>query len=705
MSSTRRRRGHGLALLLGAFLMPAQKPQPQPQHAPPRRPADVLEEEAERLLASSDPAAAEVKAREALAKSLFFKPEDEIEVRPDKGLLFDDMILQARKSYQARRVRYFRTLGRALDAQKKWPESRKAFRRALAIEPSAELPLLMAAQGDLDLESRLDLLLDAYLTPGSDRPTVEQKLLATGAFRTRDALKASLDQKRFPRLHTQYPELELLPGTLAEFQATTDSGTIIPSQLFRTGATLVLYVPVEGCARCSEELDGLTVPILESRKHQSVAVAAPLEIVAFVRESDLPGTRRIVRLLGVPVGVSRKEGLSPSLGILPEGELRFVARSGMTQIRFPTGGMSSSEIRRRVEAILEFFSEPGMPTEDRPELASEPLVTLRKGTDDTSLVPEWIETIAKLEAGPAPIGDLYGELNRRVQRIAAKEGDRPRGLDLLDALSRLSGANAAKSRALGLVGEHLGEDLLKQAKAIDPSVRSTPPGESGALRVAIDRGSGGAPACLYLQRSFEADDGSRFFDFVLEDDGTDTGTGFSVRFAAEEQRGPLGIEPTAKGAAFESLCADGNSTGCRAARLVEGPTEWKVRFEGEPVLFRDRRLFESRSALVDDVAPPGGGPRFYRNAASDDKGALERGLELFRAADFAGAASAFEQAAKEIDPAAPYDESDLVYDRAGALEELGKRREALALFRSLADVSYQSRVDERASLIESGRGR
>ena len=52
---------------------------------------------------------------------------------------------------------------------------------------------------------------------------------------------------------------------------------------------------------------------------------------------------------------------------------------------------------------------------------------------------------------------------------------------------------------------------------------------------------------------------------------------------------------------------------------------------------------------------------------------------------------------------APYDRSDIEYNRARALQEQGKRREALALFRSLGDVSYQSLVDEKARAIESGR--
>jgi tetratricopeptide (TPR) repeat protein len=378
----------------------------------------------------------------------------------------------------------------------------------------------------------------------------------------------------------------------------------------------------------------------------------------------------------------------------------------LTQIRFPTGGLSSSEIRRRVEATLAFLSDPGMPKEDRPEQASEPLVTLKKGTDDLGLVRDWIDSLAKLESGPAPLGDLYVELNRSVQRLAANtpEGDRARGLELLAALSRLSGAAAAKARALGLVGERLSESLLDEAKKKDPSVRSTPPGESGVLRVGLSSAPESGtprPRRLYLQRSFEGEgeNGPRFFDFVLEEDGA----GFSIRFSREEEREPLGIEPTADGAAFFHACAGRESGPCRSARLVEFSQEWKVRFEGEPALFQDGKLVESRSALVDEVGGAEAGPRFYRDAASGRPGALEKGLALFAASDFEGALTAFEEAAKEIDPRSPYDESDLAYDRARALEAMGKRREALALFRSLADVSYQSLVDERARNIESGR--
>ena len=205
--------------------------------------ADVLHEEAVRLLQSRQAPEAEAKAQEAIAQSQRFVPEEEIGVRPDRGLLFEDMILEARKSYRERRARYFRTLGDALAAQEKWPASRKAYRRVLGIEAAPGLSLLMARHPDLDLESRLDLLFDAYLAPGSDRLQLERELLETGAFLDRNALKAGLDRKRFAKLKESYPDLELLSSAFPDFQAATDGGTFIPSQLYRAGTNLVVYFP------------------------------------------------------------------------------------------------------------------------------------------------------------------------------------------------------------------------------------------------------------------------------------------------------------------------------------------------------------------------------------------------------------------------------------------------------------------------------
>ena len=642
--------------------------------------ADLLYEEAVRLLQSGKGPEAEAKVLQAIAQSQPFVPEEEIAVRPSRGLLFEDMILEARKSYRERRARYFRTLGDALAAQEKWPASRKAYLRALDIEAAPGLSLLMARHPDLDLESRLDLLFDAYLAPGSDRLQLERELLETGAFLDRNALKAGLDRKRFVKLQESYPDLELLGSVFPDFQAATDGGTLIPSQLFRAGTNLVVYFPVDGCGRCSEELDGLTLPIRDAQKRR-----LPIEVAAFVPESDLPVARRIARLLSMPVRVARKDFLPESTGVLEAGEIRIVARGGMTQIRIPMGpGMASAEIRPRVAASLAFVDEPGLPTEARPEDASVRIVSLSKEPDERRGFSGWIETIEKLEAGPAPLDSLYSDLNRVAQRIVPT--DREDTFELLKSLSRLKGSHAAKNRFLGLAGERVGEKLLETAKSLDASVRRTPGSEEGILFLAV------AGERVFLQRSFHADEGLRDFDFVLEDDSGS----LAVLWGAPQENEPLGVEAVRDGAAFFFDCAEN----CPGARLW---AEGGVAFEGGPAVVVDSELIELRSAIVD--APPklGTGPLFHRNTAGVDETALERGLRLFGEKDFAKALLAFTEAEKEIDPVAPYDASDLAYNRARALQEQGKRREALALFRSLGDVSYQSLVDEKARLIESGR--
>ncbi len=197
---------------------------------------------------------------------------------------------------------------------------------------------------------------------------------------------------------------------------------------------------------------------------------------------------------------------------------------------------------------------------------------------------------------------------------------------------------------------------------------------------------------ILLQRSFHTDEGLADFDFVLEDDAGS----LAVSWAFREENEPLGVEAVQNGAAFLVDCDDG----CPAARLWAGG---EVVFEGGPVAVIDGALIELRSALVDPLPGREQGPRFHDRAGPGEEASLERGLRLFAAGDFAGALAAFEQAEKEIDPIAPYDRSDLAYNRARSLQELGKRREALALFRSLGDVSYQSLVDEKARAIESGR--
>ncbi|MGH9334886.1 MAG: hypothetical protein ACRD21_14195, partial [Vicinamibacteria bacterium] len=582
----------------------------------------------------------------------------------------------------------FRTLADALAAQGEWAPSRKAYRRSFQIAPGAEIPLLMAEHPDLSIEERVDLLLGGYLASkaGAARSAIESKLLETGAFSSRDALKASLDEKRFPALQAAHPDLELVTSGFPDFQAVTDGGPFIPSQLFRLGTTLVVYFPADGCGRCSEELDGITLPLRDARKR-----GQPIEAAAFVLERELDTARTIARLLAMPVRVGRKDALPASLTYAESGEIRVVARGGLTSIRIPmTDSLASLEIRRRMEAILAFLAEPGLPTEARPEDASRKLVTLARGDFEERTLLAWIDTIEKLEVGPAPLGELYSELTRLAQRVVPDGSPREEVFQRLEALSRLRGANVAKTRLLGLASDRIGEKLLEHAKSLDPSIRRTPSGEEGVFHLAVS-----GTRRIYLQRSFASETGLRPFDFVLEDDGGS----LQILWGEAQEKTPLGVESVAEGAAFFFAC-EAELELCRGARLV---VDGQKAFEGERVAVIGGRLVALENALVDEPHDRDNAPVFYRPVVGGEEKALQRGLRLFGAGDYAGAGTAFAQAEKEIDPVAPYDASDLAYNRARAMEGEGKRGEALALFRSLGDVSYQSLVDERARLIESGR--
>ncbi len=645
--------------------------------------ADTAYENARQKLEASDAAGAEAAAREALALSLSFLPELELEARPDKGLLFEDMILEARESYRERRAAYFRTLADALAAQEKWRASRKAYRRAAQMEPDPEIFLLMADDEDLDGAERVALVLDAYLSSGADRIGLEERLLESGLFRSRNALKASLDARRFPELQSKFPDLELLPGAFPSFQVVTDAGNLNTGELYARGGRLLVYVPVDTCAHCSEQLDGLTIPVTEARKRD-----APFFVAAFVPESELPIARRIVRLLAMQVGVGRLEGVPPSVGFYGDGELRVVARGGITQIRIPMyPDLRASEIRRRVEAIFEFLDDPDLPTEERPEHASIPIVTLERHVNEQRALYEWIDQIEKLEAGPAPLDDLYEQLRRLALSIARGSRSRDVGFEVMAALSKLDGASASKTRTLALLGSDIGDRLLAAVQKIDANVRRTALSGRGFSFVHVIESE---PRRVLLQRPFQTIDGLRHFNFVLEDDGHD----LKLVFLAPEDDIPRGVE--AVGADDDAAFHFASGEDCSGLRLVRGG---ELVYENCAAAVLDGELVEVRSALVDPF--PGGPVYFRRNVLLEHEDtALERGLQLFERGDFAGAAAAFEEASGNVDPVAPYDASELVYNRARSLEEQGKRREALALYRSLGDVGYQSLVDEGAGRIE-----
>ena len=644
--------------------------------------ADTAHEKARQKLEASDAAGAEAAARAALALSLNFRPELELEL-PPKGLLFEDMIQEARETYRERRAAYFRTLGNALAAQEEWRASRKAYRRAAKMQSDPEIFLLMADDEDLDSGERVALVLDAYLSPGADRIGLEERLLESGLFRSRNALKASLDARRFPELQSKFPDLELLPGAFPSFQVVTDAGNLKTGELYALGGRLLVYVPVEGCGYCSEQLDGLTVPVVEARKRD-----APFFVAAFVPELELPNTRRIVRLLAMEVGVGRLAGLPPSVGFYGDGEIRVVARGGMTQIRIPMyPDLRASEIRRRVEAIFQFLDDPDLLTEEKPEQASVPIVTLERQVNEQRALYEWIDQLEKLEAGPAPLDDLYEQLRRLAQRIARGSRSRDLGFEVMAALGKLEGASASKTRTLALLGTDIGDRILEEVQKIDASVRRTAPSGRGSSFVHVTESK---PRQVLLQRPFQTSDGLRHFNIVLEDDGQD----LKLVFLAPEDDIPRGVE--AVGADDDAAFYYATGEDCSGLRLVRGG---EVVYENCAAAVLDGELVEVRSALVDPF--PDGPVYFRRNVLFEHEDtALERGLQLFELGDFGGAVAAFEEAAENIDPVAPYDASDLVYNTARSLEAQGKRREALALYRSLGDVGYQSLVDEGAGRIE-----
>ena len=651
--------------------------------------ADVAYQEAVQKLEAGDAAGAEESVREALDASLEFVPEREIEERPEKGILFDEMILAARETYRARRAPYFRTLGDALAAEGRWRASRKAYARSVAMAPDSELFLLMADDEDLSISERLDYLLDAYLSPGSDRLRLEGMLLETGIFRSGNALKASLDELRFPELQAEFPNLELVPGAFPRLQTVTDAGTLNTAELYRQGSLLLVYIPVDVCAHCSEQLDGITRPVMAAQRS-----GTPIALTAFVPEEELPIARRIVRLLAMRVGVGRIEGLPPTLAFAPQGELRIVARAGITQIRLPMSPeIRAGEIRRQLAAVFSFLHAPDLPTEDEPEEASVQLVALERQVNEHRMLYEWIDKLEKLEAGPAPLDDLYERLRQLTQWIARDSEGRDLGFEMMEALGSLRGARSAKTRTLALLGTDIGDRLLEEVQDLDPDVRRTAPPGQGVFFVAVteDNAENG-PRRVLLQRSFQTLDGMRHFNFVLEDDGHD----LSVVWIAPEDDEPAGVASVQAGAVFRYSA----SPDCDGLRLVR---DADVVFEDCAGKVIDGEVVEVRSAIVDAI--PNGPMYFRRNVASflepgPVEGELENGLRLFERGDLAGAAAAFEAAMGSIDPEAPYDASDLIYNRARALEAMGQRQEALALYRSLGDVAYQDLVDDGAGRIE-----
>jgi len=641
-------------------------------------PAEKALARAASLLASGDAKGAEAAAREALAASALFSPQKEIAVAPAKNVLLEELLARARASYRARRARYFETLGRALARQERFLEARKSLRRAASLVPSAELLQAMAEHPDLALSERVRLLLSAFFAPRADSASVAKALLDTGAFHGRDDLQAVIDRMRFPRA----PRPDLLPLDLQlseppRFQVATDFGTLVTAEALASGAVLVFYFPAAGCARCSQELEGVGRAVSDAVKKGRTVEAAVL-----VEESELAATRRVARLLAMRIQVGRGDRL-PARDRAPGPGVRIAARGGYLSVFLPLESEPrSADIRHTLEAAFELLGHQDVP----PEAAS----SERKSAGSESRVGERSELLAlldrsqRLEAGPLPLGEIGDRLDRLTGTALANPHSRDELFELLSRFALLGGAARAKAKVLTAIDSDYPRKILEAARQVDPQLTKEAAREDGVYRLAVGSREGGR--VVLLQRSFSAGEGLRNFNFILKDDG-DAGLG-SV-WAGEEKERPAGAELIAAGAVFHFERSDG----LRGLRLV-GPGG--VLFEGAPAKILGGRPVEEAPGLVDALGS-GETPTYVRR----DDIPLEQGLKEFRVRNYRAALRFFEEASRSIDPESSYDEVDVRYNRARAHEELGEKKKALDLFSSIGDAPYQELVDQKTLALET----
>ncbi len=638
-------------------------------------PAEEAHAEAVRLLGRDEAAAAEVAARRALAESVLFVPEREFEVAPEKGLVFDEMIEAARTAYRERRARYFQALGSALAAQQRWAEARKALRRSAGLRPAAETYMAIASHPDITIEQRVDSLVKAYFAPGADQQRIEKALVDSGAFASVQVLQALFDRERFSReLASEFPDLEVVVAPFPDVRAATSTGTFVTADLLDEGAVVVLYLPVAGCNRCSEELDGIRRGLADRDRETEFVVAA------FVDELDLENARRIVRLLGMPIEVGRVDRLPAGIEPAVDGEIVIVARRGLMQVRIPLDEAASSRsIAEQVAAGSRLLGQQ--------EPSTEPSASpgLGQGNGGRNALVTLFDRAVALEAGPVPIPNVYERVDRDVRSLL-RDATSEDAMEVLGELARLRGAGAAKARALLAVDRTLPETLLATVKKIAPDVVRQARPDEGAFYVSLSAPS--ASRRILLQRTFLEGGSLRHFDLIVDLDAR----GASPVWVGPETDRPSGTQLVSTGAVFFFA-----KDTCRGLRLV---AERELIYEGCPAHMEEGEVVEAVDVLV-DPAPPAEAPWFYRRGEINSselatpETALEQGIRLFREGSYQGARSMFEQASQEIDPVAPYDETDLRYNIARCYQELGQGPRALQIMETVGDAAYQDLVDER----------
>lgn len=642
------------------------------------------------LLAEGDAVGAEASALQSLEASSRFDPQREIVDRPEKGILFEDMITKARDSYRERRGRYYLTLGRVLTRLERWMEARKALRRAASLMTLADPYLVMSSHADLSVPVRVDLLLKAYFATGADPAAVKKALWDTGAFVGPNALQARIDQRRIEvEIAPEYPDTKVHLGSLPEIRSATQRGMFVSTEHFREGRILALYMPAVGCGRCSEELDGLNRAMREAR-----GAGMPVVPAMFVDESDLAAARRMTRLLAFRIEVGRLDKVPWELRQESEGAIWVMGSRGLLQINIPLGDRPHGrEVSNRVEAVLRHMD---VPKEDEEAPADEALMQIRQLElkSRKQLLTEAIALAARREAGPASMEELYSII-LRATRSAVEDADDPQQvIEVLAKLSALHGAGEAKAKALTSLDDQVGKKLLNAARTVESDIDRQASAQSGIFELFVSPPLGEATEReIVLRRSFRGVQSLslQHFNFVLR-----TGSeGVELMWAGREQEQGRGLGHAAGGALFFFE----QSAECSGVRLVKDGT---LAYEGCPARVIENIVVEEKPVLIDPLTV-GPSPTFFEEVPDEPaETALERGRDLFERGQYAAAASAFKEAADEIDPLAPYEEIDLRYNRARCLEAEGKLREALALFESIGDVTYQDLVDEKIRALGGG---
>lgn len=662
------------------------------------QPGSETFDRAQALVRAEDWESAERFLLQALVESEVFVPEKEIEFESTKQVLLDTMIQDATRAYRLRRASYFELLGLTLERSRRWAEARKAFQKAFFLAPSFALLESIASQPDLSPRDRYEYRVEGMrlFRDVGEQQTLEQKLIDSGAFLNRWALQASLDARRIEGI-TANPAYRFELARFPSVRATTDAGTLASTERLDAGHVLMFYFPESGCVDCTEDLDDIGRSLEPFRKSEKM-----IDLAVFVPERELAAIRRIVRLLAMDIEVGRVEGLPASLR-QTEAELWLVARGGLSWLRRDLKGNDDEgrmrgTLGREVERILDYFDETGLPTEDDVASYRDPLVSLPSADRSWK---DWLAALDRLEIGPLVPEQGYRALAQKLRAdLRDNSGDPDAIRGFLKDLSRLQYAGDAKSFLLSRLQPRILETLLDRARELVPAVRRASDPSAAPMFVAVSEESQ-APGYIVVQKAFATGTGEHHhIDFLL----APTADGLEIGWAAASLHQARGSSASATGAIFHHQREDG----CQGVRLVSWAGEGDV-YEGCPAVLIAGSPREVRAALADDsdVRKAAGEqattrslPVYYAGVSAGSESTLETALTAYQAGDYRAAEQAFERAMEDVDPAAPYDRSDLRYNRARAVEASGDLQRALELYRQIGDVSYQDWIVTRMRAIE-----